>query len=195
MCNIRTFVRVITCRCKPRVYPFITYTYTELLFSNEAKKQTRKGAWAMRVAEELVIIEMEANLKEEVMDLLGTRLFEQGFVKEGFIESILKREENYPTGLPTEPFGVAIPHTDGDMVNQSTIAFANLKNPVKFMMMGTDDKLVDVKLIFMLALKSPDDQLDMLQKLVGLLQDPEMVSKLAEVKDVDELNELVEDKV
>ncbi|TWT05560.1 PTS sugar transporter subunit IIA [Planococcus sp. CPCC 101016] len=149
----------------------------------------------MKVAEELTIIEMEADSKEEVLDLLGNRLFEQGFVKEGFVESILKREENYPTGLPTEPVGVAIPHTDGDMVNKSTIAFANLKNPVKFLMMGTDDKWVDVKLIFMLALKSSDDQLNMLQKLVGLFQDPEMVSKLAEVKDVNELNELVQDKV
>lgn len=149
----------------------------------------------MRVEKELAIIEMEANTKEEVLNLLGVRLFEQGFVKEGFVESVLKREENYPTGLPTEPFGVAIPHTDGDMIHHSTIAFANLKNPVKFLMMGTDDKLVDVKLIFMLALKSPDDQLDMLQKLVGLFQDPEMVSKLAEVKNVNELNELVEEKV
>lgn len=149
----------------------------------------------MKVAEELAIIEMEADSKEQALDLLGNRLFEQGFVKEGFVESILKREKNYPTGLPTEPVGVAIPHTDGDMVNKSTIAFANLKNPVKFLMMGTDDKWVDVKLIFMLALKSPDDQLDMLQKLVGLFQDPKMVSKLAEVKDVNELNELVQDKV
>lgn len=149
----------------------------------------------MRVEKELAIIEMEVGSKEEALDLLGDRLFEQGFVKEGFVESILKREKAYPTGLPTEPYGVAIPHTDGDMVNTSTIAFANLKNPVKFLMMGTDDKLVDVKLIFMLALKSPDDQLDMLQKLVGLFQDPEMVLKLAEVKDVNELNELVQDKV
>ena len=149
----------------------------------------------MRVEKELAIIEMKADSKEEVLKLLGNRLLEHGYVKENFVESILKREKNYPTGLPTEPFGVAIPHTDGDMVNKSTIAFANLKNPVKFLMMGTDDKLVDVNLVFMLALKSPDDQLDMLQKLVGLFQDPEMVSKLADVKDVNELNELVKEKV
>lgn len=171
-------------------------TYSELLLSNEAaKNQIRKGEWTMRVAEELVIIEMETDSKEEILDLLGTRLFEQGFVKEGFVESILQREKNYPTGLPTEPYGVAIPHTDGNMVNRSTIAFASLKNPVKFLMMGTDDKLVDVKLIFMLALKNPDDQLEMLQKLIGLIQNPDTVSKLAEIKGVNELNKIVGDGV
>lgn len=149
----------------------------------------------MRVEKELAIIELEADSKEQVLQQLGSRLIEQGYVKEGFIESILKREETYPTGLPTEPFGVAIPHTDGDMVHRSTVAFASLKNPVKFLMMGTDDKLVDVKLIFMLALKSPDDQLEMLQKLMGLIQDPEMVSKLVHINSIEALNELVEDKV
>lgn len=149
----------------------------------------------MRVEKELAIIELEANSKEEALRLLGGRLIEQGYVKEDFIESLLEREKNYPTGLPTEPFGVAIPHTDGDRVHKSTVAFASLKNPVKFLMMGTDDKLVDVKLIFMLALKSPDDQLEMLQKLVELIQDPEMVSKLVQVKSADELNGLVEDNV
>lgn len=149
----------------------------------------------MRVEKELAIIELEANSKEEALRLLGSRLIEQEYVKEDFIESLLEREKNYPTGLPTEPFGVAIPHTDGDRVHKSTVAFASLKNPVKFLMMGTDDKLVDVKLIFMLALKSPDDQLEMLQKLMELIQDPEMVSKLVQVKSADELNGLVEDNV
>ena len=149
----------------------------------------------MRVEKELAIIELEANSKEEALRLLGSRLIEQGYVKEDFIESLLEREKNYPTGLPTEPFGVAIPHTDGDRVHKSTVAFASLKNPVKFLMMGTDDKLVEVKLIFMLALKSPDDQLEMLQKLMELIQDPEMVSKLVQVKSADELNGLVEDNV
>ncbi|MDQ0430749.1 PTS system galactitol-specific IIA component [Planomicrobium stackebrandtii] len=149
----------------------------------------------MRIEEELAIIELEADSKEQVLQLLGSRLIDQGYVKEGFIESILKREVAYPTGLPTEPFGVAIPHTDGDMVHRSTVAFASLKKPVQFLMMGTDDKLVDVQLIFMLALKSPDDQLEMLQKLMGLIQDPEMVSKLVRIESVGALNELVAGKV
>ena len=145
----------------------------------------------MKLDKELTVIEFEANSKEEVLMRLGQELQEQGFVKAGFVDSVLKREELYPTGLPTQPYGVAIPHTDGDMVHQSKIAFASLKNPVKFTAMGQKDVQVDVKLVFMLALKNSADQLEMLQKLVGLFQKPETVSRLADVKDVDELNVLL----
>lgn len=148
----------------------------------------------MEIEKELVVIDMEADSKEAALTVLGTKLIEQGFVKEGFIESVLKRETSYPTGLPTSPFGVAIPHTDGDMVNHSKIAFASLKEPVKFNAMGQGVDLVDVKLVFMLALQNPADQLETLQKLVGLFQDPETVSKLAEIKSAEELNRLIADK-
>ncbi|MGK7379247.1 PTS sugar transporter subunit IIA [Planococcus sp. 1R117A] len=148
----------------------------------------------MKLDEELVIIEMEANSKEEVLTILGNQLLKKGFVKENFVESILEREKTFPTGLPTVPFGVAIPHTDGNMVNESKIAFATLKKTVKFVAMGQGDQLVDVKLVFLLALKHPSGQLEMLQKLVGLFQNPDTVSRLAAVKNVDELNELVGDK-
>jgi len=144
--------------------------------------------------QELALIELKADSKEEVLTLLGNQLQGKGFVKEGFVESVLKREASYPTGLPTQPYGVAIPHTDGNMVNESKIAFASLKNPVKFMAMGQGDVAVEVKLVFMLALKNPEDQLETLQKLVGLFQNPETVSQLAGVKDAEELNELVASK-
>ncbi|MBB5180935.1 PTS system galactitol-specific IIA component [Planomicrobium koreense] len=144
----------------------------------------------MKIDEELVAIDLEVNSKEEVLSILGNQLQEKGFVKEGFIESVLKREQSYPTGLPTEPFGVAIPHTDGDMVHVSKIAFASLKNPVKFFAMGSSDVTIEVKVVFMLALKNPADQLEMLQKLVGLFQEPEMVAKLARTKDINDLNKL-----
>jgi len=144
---------------------------------------------------ELIKIGLEPVSKEEVLTELGNLLAEKGFVKEGFTESVLSREKSFPTGLPTIPFGVAIPHTDGDMVHESKIAFASLKEPVKFFAMGRNDELVDVRLIFMLALKSPEDQLDMLQKLVGLFQNPDTVIQLAEAKDTEAVNEIVKNGV
>ena len=60
--------------------------------------------------------------------------------------------------------------------------------------MGQGDVEVEVKLVFMLALKNPADQLETLQKLVGLFQDAETVSQLAGVKDAEELNRLVASK-
>lgn len=148
----------------------------------------------VKLDKELTLINVEAASKEEVLELLGNKLLDKGFVKEGFVKSVLQREASYPTGLPTQPYGVAIPHTDGDMVNESKIAFASLKNPVRFTAMGQGDVEVEVKLVFMLALKNPADQLETLQKLVGLFQDAETVSQLAGVKDAEELNGLVASK-
>lgn len=148
----------------------------------------------MKFEKELAVFASEAGEKEEILSELGERLIEKGWVKEGFIQSIMDREKSFPTGLPTMPFGVAIPHTDGHMVNHPGIAFASLKKPVKFFAMGSDSVLVEVRLVFMLALKSPEDQLDMLQKLVALFQNPATVEKLANAKTLEELNRLVEGK-
>ncbi|MBP1948393.1 PTS sugar transporter subunit IIA [Virgibacillus litoralis] len=148
----------------------------------------------MKLDKELVMIDLDSESKEEALTLLGNQLFDKGFVKENFVESIIERERTFPTGLPTAPFGVAIPHADSDKVNEPQIAFASLKKPVKFSVMGNSDEKIDVRVIFMLALKDPDDQLEMLQKLIGLFQDQETVTKLANIKSTDTLNELIGDR-
>ena len=38
--------------------------------------------------------------------------------------------------------------------------------------MGTNDKEIEVSLLFMLALKEPSEQLEMLQKLIEMFQKP-----------------------
>jgi len=145
----------------------------------------------MKLNSELVMIELDSASKEEVLKTLGNQLHENGYVTEDFVESILQREKNFPTGLPTTPFGVAIPHTDADKVIEPQMAFASLKNPVPFQAMGSGGDKVEVSLVFMLALNKPEDQLQTLQKLTGLFQDEEMVVKLRQIKSTEEFNELM----
>ena len=45
----------------------------------------------MRIEEDLVFIDLEAATKEEALQLMGTRLAAGGFVKEGFIDSVMER--------------------------------------------------------------------------------------------------------
>ncbi|MFD1449061.1 PTS sugar transporter subunit IIA [Oceanobacillus profundus] len=146
----------------------------------------------MKLKERLIMVELETDTKEEAITMLGNQLYECGYVKDDFVESVLKREKEFPTGLATSPFGVAIPHTDGDKVIESQVAFASLKEPVKFHAMGSLNEEIDVKLIFMLALNDPMEQLEMLQKLTGMFQDEEMVSRLGKIQDTNEFNELIE---
>lgn len=62
----------------------------------------------------------------------------------------------FPTGLPTEPIGIAIPHTDAERVNRGASAVGVLPQPVVFTEMGCDDdSFVDVYAIVVLAIHDP----------------------------------------
>ena len=140
----------------------------------------------MQFDENLVFLNLKANSDDEVLTILAKKLVDLGYVTKQYLPAVLEREKKFPTGLPTVPFGVAIPHTDADKVKEAQVAFALLENPVKFKTMGNSNCDTEVKLVFMLALKSPEDQLDMLQKLIGVFNDEEKVLKLSQVKTPEE---------
>lgn len=147
----------------------------------------------MEIDKELMMIGVEFGTKEGVLKAMGTLLHEKGYVTDDFIENVLEREENFPTGLPTVPYAIAIPHTDTDKVISPKIAFATLKEPVSFSAMGNSDSQIDVKIIFMLALNAPEKQLTTLQNLIEMVQDEQVVTKLGAVQSIDECSEILTD--
>lgn len=140
----------------------------------------------------------ENNLKnnKEVLSSLADYLMEEKMVKESFKEAILEREKSYPTGLQFDGYGIALPHTDSEHVIKSQIAIMTLEKPVKFIEMASTDKEIDVKTIFMLALKDSNQHIKILQKVMELLQDKEAMSKIESFDDskesVDKLIKLLE---
>ncbi|MDC3424578.1 PTS sugar transporter subunit IIA [Aquibacillus sp. 3ASR75-11] len=145
----------------------------------------------MNIDDELIMINLEAESKERALSVLGSRLHEEGYVTDDFVKSVMEREQVYPTGLPTSPYGLAIPHTDSDKVIKPKIAFATLKEPIKFSSMSNMEEEVDVKIIFMLALKNPHEQLEILQKLTGIFQDSDAVTRIANVETSEEFHQLL----
>ncbi|MGX7148963.1 PTS sugar transporter subunit IIA [Enterococcus ureasiticus] len=122
--------------------------------------------------------QVEVNDRNEALQRLTKKLGAKDFITEDFYEHIIEREEKFPTGLPVHAIGVAIPHTDSEYVKKSQIAFMSLKEPVTFFEMGTNDKPVKVSMIFMLALKEAHEQLEMLQKLISMIQEQDTMEKL-----------------
>lgn len=120
--------------------------------------------------EELIMLNLDVIDRKEALREISRRLLNQKYVKESFIDAIIKREKDFPTGIQTKSIGVAIPHTDVQYVNKASIAIGVLDKPVIFQNMGSDDR-VEVSIIFMLAIKEPEQQLTMLQKLVNVFQD------------------------
>lgn len=141
--------------------------------------------------ESVINFQINPSSQEELLSSLSDQLLEKGVVKDTFVTGIIDREKNFPTGLPVQPFGVAIPHTDNEHVVKEQIGFASLKEPVKFKIMGSDSDYVDVSLVFILSLKYPDKQLDMLQKLITLFQNEGVLNQLYECNEVDLFKEIM----
>lgn len=140
------------------------------------------------LCKEAVILDLDASNFEEVIRVLGGKLQEQGFVKDDFVEAALERERNLPTGLPLGgDYNAAIPHVDIEYVNKPALGLATLKNEVVFYNMVESDEEVPCRLVIMLALEQPKSQVEMLQSVAAVLQDPETIKKLINAKFTEEV--------
>ena len=70
---------------------------------------------------EHILVGVHAKDAQDAIRQLTDALLLTGHVEAGFAEDVWKREQTFPTGLPTEPLAVAIPHADPDHVNASAV--------------------------------------------------------------------------
>lgn len=143
------------------------------------------------IHKDFVVTNLKVQTKEEVFKVLFERLFKNGYVKETFLEGIINRENTFPTGLLLGNNNVAIPHTDAEHVLKPAIALATLAKPVVFKNMANPQEDILVNIVFMLALNSPQSQVEMLQQLVTLLQNEDFLKQILNVKGGDEVIEII----
>lgn len=127
---------------------------------------------------ENIILDCDAQDWEQVIRIAGARLRENGYIDDAYIEAIIEREKQYPTGLPTDDVITALPHANSGAVYKTGVCAVRLSHPVDFRNMGDPDEILPVELAFVLANASgPDAHLEDLQELmdcftrVGLLAD------------------------
>jgi PTS system galactitol-specific IIA component len=141
---------------------------------------------AVILSEDLIELGITATKKEDVIKILADKLKAKGLVKEGYYENVVKREEEFPTGLPTV-IPVALCHTEAQYVNQSAMAVGTLAQPVEFHEMGTPERNIQAEIIFLLALKDPKDQITYLKKMVTVFKSKETLEKIRDSKSKPEL--------
>ena len=144
--------------------------------------------------ESLIFTNLEAKTYEDVMRAVGQKVTAEGFAKESYVDALINREKDFPTGLDIDGFGVAIPHTDVSHVNKAATAIAILKNPVTFVQMGTDDDYVDAKVVFVLAVDDPKGHLEQLQRIISIIQDKDSLEKLTQVNEASEIINVIKEK-
>lgn len=141
----------------------------------------------------IALFHVKAKSQEEIFDQLSKIFYDKGLITRDYKQKIIEREKEYPTGLLIQGIGVAIPHTDSIYVKQSQIGFMSLEKPVTFKEMGTKDKEISVKLIFMLALKEAHEQLSVLQSLVNMFQNPKVLMQFLEVNQLADFMKLIKE--
>ncbi|HUM49974.1 MAG TPA: PTS sugar transporter subunit IIA, partial [Anaerolineaceae bacterium] len=62
--------------------------------------------------QELIFVGVEAASWQEVLTLLANQLYQSGYVRESYLQAVLDRERQFPTGLRTAEVAVALPHTE-----------------------------------------------------------------------------------
>jgi len=140
---------------------------------------------------DLVLLHMEAETSNEIIQNLGALMLSKGYVKDSYIEAVLERERNLPTGLPIGDFCVAIPHTDSGHVNQSNIAITTLKKPSVFHSMVNPEEKLNVEVVFLLAVKDPNLQIQLLKNLMSVFQNKELLIKVRDASSKEEISELL----
>lgn len=138
----------------------------------------------------LVEMDLRANSAAEVIARLAARLTGKGYVTPEFAEAVVKREQEFATGLPTA-VPVAIPHTSARYCVRSALAVGLLKEPVDFGEMGNPQQVLPVRIVFLLAIADPDAQVLWLQRFMRGLRDAALLSRLAGARHPGEVVELV----
>lgn len=114
-----------------------------------------------------------------------------GYVHDTFAQAVLEREKVFPTGLPTQPVGIAIPHTDAEHVRRPAMAVGVLAQPVPFEEMGSQGSQVDVSLIVVLAIPDPKAIMTVLRQLAGTFQNRDFLVGLQASRDPQEVIALI----
>lgn len=118
--------------------------------------------------EDILVLDIEAEDCYEAIRKAGTYLYDKGYVKENFAEECLKREQSYPTGLPSAT-PIAIPHCSSKFVEKEGMCVLRLKKEVEFLRMDDFEKKISTSLVFNLALQKDEEHVSFLKKFMTAL--------------------------
>lgn len=128
---------------------------------------------------DLIFLKENFSNREDLLRFLAEKLLERGLVKDSFVDAVLKREEEHPTGIYLGEVNVAIPHTDIEYTNFSSVAVMTLLNPVIFRRMDDPNSEIQVYIVFMLAIKDPNEYVNFLGTLASKFSNSDFIKRIS----------------
>lgn len=127
------------------------------------------------ISESLTFLRIEAKNKYQVLDRMSQNLLSHDYVKKGFYESVLQRENFSSTALENL---VAIPHPYEGFVKVPKISIATLKHPINW-----DNKKVQIIFMIALDLSIKEEFKNIFEYLSNVISDKDKILKLIESRD------------
>ncbi|AME11005.1 phosphoenolpyruvate-dependent sugar phosphotransferase system, EIIA 2 [Mycoplasma mycoides subsp. mycoides] len=133
----------------------------------------------------------EFKTKTQIIDFLVSKLLEQKIIskKTVVLNAIKTREKLESTAIGD---GIAIPHALNEAVLKPTVCFMSLKNPIKWN--NNDNQLVDLVFLIVTNDQNGDDHITAIAGLSSKFLDSNVLNKLREIENFDELVEIFNDK-
>jgi len=145
----------------------------------------------LNLTNDLIMTDLDVADKWGAIDKLSELLLAKGYVRDEYAAKVKEREDGFPTALPTTPFAVAIPHTWVEHCIEPAVAVGILRNPVKWLEMGSNDKELDVQIVLLLSITQPEAQVHFLRQLIDFFTVAENLEKLINNTGVDSVREIL----
>lgn len=130
--------------------------------------------------------------RDDVLHEMADYLISLGLVRDTYGDSVIERENKYPTGIDTEPIPVAIPHSEREEVIKTAILVGQTKESgVSFQKIEGDGVWINSKVIFMLAVDTDQGQLEVISRLMGVIQDSSVVKCVVDAENTNEIEKIV----
>ncbi|WP_210650099.1 PTS sugar transporter subunit IIA [Nocardioides sp. SYSU D00065] len=126
---------------------------------------------------DLCVLDSDAPDARTAIRHLAGRAVAQGIARESYVDAVLAREQEHPTGLPL-PVPAAIPHVGAEHVVAPALAALVPRTPLVFGEMGSRDRTVEARLVLMLFVDDPQAQVPLLGRLIAVLRAPDLEQSL-----------------
>ncbi len=134
------------------------------------------------VKKELIFIE-DGKTSTEIFNSVGKKLLKLGLVTENFVDEIIKRETDYPTGIDMTVVdqklpNIAIPHTETEYCKCKNVVIVKLKSSVEFKNMISPEENLKVNMLFVILNNDKENQTGILANIMDFVTKQENLDRL-----------------
>lgn len=155
------------------------------IFLDYILKQNSNNGLKNISEEKFVLLDYDLNTKQQVLETMCATLFNSGYVKKEYLNSVIERENINTTYFKGD---IAIPHGLSAYVNNSCIVFLRPKNPIEW-----DDEGRKVNLVCMLAISESD--VNVTTELFKILKQNKVVNGLINAKTSTEFIKIINQSI